>query len=55
MWLVRNKMADVPLHFSRFFPRYRMQDREPTSLRFMQVARQLALEEGIQTVHLGNV
>jgi len=29
-WLVSNGLAETPLHFSRFFPRYMMQDIPPT-------------------------
>lgn len=54
-WIVDNGMADVPLHFSRFFPRYKMKDVPPTPVRTLHAARDVALEEGIKTVHLGNV
>ena len=54
-WLVANGLAEAPLHFSRFFPRYRMQDVEPTPLQTLKAARQIAKEEGIEYVYLGNV
>lgn len=54
-WIVDNGMADVPLHFSRFFPRYKMKDVLPTPVRTLHDARDVALEEGIKTVYLGNV
>ena len=54
-WLADNGLADVPLHFSRFFPRYRMSDRQPTPLATLRQARQTALDEGIRHVYLGNV
>lgn len=54
-WLVGNGLANAPLHFSRFFPRYRMQDIPPTPVQTLRAARQTALEEGMQYVYLGNV
>ena len=54
-WLADNGLADAPLHFSRFFPRYRMSDRQPTPLATLRQARQTALDEGITHVYLGNV
>ncbi len=54
-WLVANSLADAPLHFSRFFPRFKMQDIPPTPLSTLRSARQVAQEEGITHVYLGNV
>ena len=54
-WLVANDLADAPLHFSRFFPRYKMQDFQPTPVQTLRAARQIAEEEGIKYVYLGNV
>lgn len=54
-WLVANGMADCPLHFSRFFPMYRMSDLYPTPLVTMQHAKETAQEEGMKYVYMGNV
>ena len=54
-WLVANGLDDAPLHFSRFFPRFKMQDIPPTPLSTLHSARQVAQEEGITHVYLGNV
>ncbi len=54
-WIVSNGLADNPLHFSRFFPRFKMQDLPPTPVHTLQEARQVALGEGIRNVYLGNV
>ena len=54
-WLVDNALAEAPLHFSRFFPRYRMQDVPPTPLSTLKTAKRIAEEEGIRHVYLGNV
>jgi pyruvate formate lyase activating enzyme len=53
--MVDNHMSDVPLHFSRFFPQYRMKDISPTPVSTLRKARQTALEEGISHVYLGNI
>ena len=54
-WMADNHLNEVPLHFSRFFPRYRMADISPTPLNTLRKARKTALEEGISHVYLGNV
>ena len=54
-WLVDHHLADAPLHFSRFFPRYRLPDTPPTPLSTLRAAQRIALDEGIQHVYLGNV
>ena len=54
-WLNDNRLAEAPLHFTRFFPRYRMQDIPPTPLPTLQAAQRVAEEEGIKYVYLGNV
>ena len=53
-WLVKNGLAEQPLHFSRFFPQYRMQDVHPTPLSTLTNARQIAHEEGLEYVYIGN-
>ena len=52
-WIVDNGLADCPLHFSRFFPRYKMEDTPPTPIQTLKEAKQIALEEGIKYVYLG--
>ena len=54
-WLVTNGFADTPLHFSRFFPTYKMKDARPTPVPTLELARSIALASGIRYVHLGNV
>ena len=54
-WMADNGLADNPLHFSRFFPRYKLQDIPPTPLHTLKEAKNTALEEGIRYVYLGNV
>ena len=54
-WLNEQNLSDAPLHFSRFFPRYRMKDIAPTPLHTLQEAKRIAQEEGMKHVYLGNV
>ena len=46
---------EVPLHFSRAFPYYKMNDISPTRLEILYKAREIALDKGIENVHLGNI
>jgi len=54
-WIVSNGLAETPLHFSRFFPRYKMQDLPPTPVQTLKAAQQIALDAGLKYVYLGNV
>ncbi len=54
-WLAREVSADVPLHFTRFFPQYKLLNLPPTPLETLEQARRIALEEGMRFVYLGNV
>ena len=54
-WIANNGLSDQPLHFSRFFPRYRMEDVPPTPIHTLNKAKEIAQEEGIQHIYLGNV
>lgn len=54
-WLVENGFEDVPLHFSRFFPSYKMSDIKPTLIENLEEAAKIAKEKGIKYVYLGNI
>lgn len=54
-WIVDNGLAGQPLHLSRFFPHFKMQDVPPTPIHTLREAQQIALEEGVKHVYLGNV
>ena len=47
--------SNVPIHFSRAFPYYKMNDIAPTNPEILYKAREIALEKGIKHVHLGNI
>ena len=54
-WVRANLGADTPLHFSGFYPRYQMRNLPPTPLKTLEMARQIALSEGLNYVYIGNV
>jgi len=54
-WIKSELGADVPLHFSRFWPQYKLRSLYPTPVETLKKARALAMEEGLQYVYIGNV
>lgn len=54
-WILFNLGADTPLHFSRFYPMYRVRNLPPTPVEFLMRARKEALELGLTYVYVGNV
>ena len=54
-WIVNELGRDVPIHFSRFYPQYRLKNLPPTPVSTLEKARNIALEAGLQYVYLGNV
>ncbi|MGI5970931.1 MAG: AmmeMemoRadiSam system radical SAM enzyme [Oscillospiraceae bacterium] len=45
---------DIPLHITRFFPRYRMRDREPTPINTLYRLREVA-KRHLDYVYIGNI
>ena len=54
-WVTRDLSPYVPLHFSRFHPEYKLTNLPPTPVERLEQARQIALEEGVRFVYIGNV
>lgn len=54
-WMVANLGADTPLHFSRFFPMYKLLNLPPTPEATLTRAREIALAAGLKYVYVGNV
>jgi len=54
-WIVRNLGSETPLHFSRFYPMYKMLHLYPTPEKTLERAREIAFEEGLKFVYVGNV
>ncbi|MFT3753816.1 MAG: AmmeMemoRadiSam system radical SAM enzyme [Paludibacter sp.] len=54
-WLVDNGFASTPLHFSRFFPTYKLQNTQPTDKNILILAKEIALNCGMEYVYIGNL
>ncbi|HIE38344.1 MAG TPA: AmmeMemoRadiSam system radical SAM enzyme [Anaerolineales bacterium] len=54
-WVARDLSPDVPLHFTRFHPQYKLTNLPPTPVESLEKARAIALEEGVRFVYVGNV
>ena len=54
-WVLDNLGPDYPLHFIRFFPRYKLDRIPPTPISTLEKFRELAFEAGIHYVYIGNV
>jgi len=54
-WILNELGPDYPLHLLRFFPRYKLTRLPATPVETLEKLRDLALQEGIRYVYLGNV
>jgi pyruvate formate lyase activating enzyme len=54
VWIRENLGAEVPLHFTRFFPAYKLTNLPPTPVETLEAAAKIADEEGLQYVYIGN-
>ncbi|MBN2280511.1 MAG: AmmeMemoRadiSam system radical SAM enzyme [Candidatus Marinimicrobia bacterium] len=54
-WIFENVGENVPLHFSRFHPQYLMQNLPPTPIKTLQDCYQIARDNGINYIYLGNI
>lgn len=54
-FVAENLSTDVPLHFSRAFPYYKMNDIEPTERDTLFKAKEIANDFGMKYVYLGNI
>lgn len=54
-WVAQDLSPDIPLHFTRFIPQYKLTNLPPTPVETLERARQTALEEGVRFVYVGNV
>jgi pyruvate formate lyase activating enzyme len=54
-WILENIGPDHPLHFLRFFPRYKLDRLPPTPVSTLTRYRELALQLGLHYVYVGNV
>ena len=54
-WIKNELGPNVPLHFSRFYPLYKLKSLPPTPVSTLERARNIALKEGLHFVYIGNV
>lgn len=54
-WVATNLGGDVPIHFIRFAPAYRLQNLPPTPVSHLESARAVAMKAGLRYVYIGNV
>ncbi|UCD85130.1 MAG: AmmeMemoRadiSam system radical SAM enzyme [Deltaproteobacteria bacterium] len=53
-WIGKNLGKDVPLHLNRFFPAYKLTKLPPTPIETLEKGREIAREEGLQYIYIGN-
>jgi len=54
-WICKELGAETPLHFSRFYPMYKLKDISPTSIKTLIEMKKTALRQGLKYVYIGNV
>ncbi|MEA1904931.1 MAG: AmmeMemoRadiSam system radical SAM enzyme [Candidatus Hadarchaeota archaeon] len=54
-WAAEKLGPETPVHFSRFHPMYKMTDRPSTPVETLEQALNIAKDEGLQHVYIGNV
>ncbi len=54
-WIIHNLGKETPLHFSAFYPSYKLLDLPSTKPEFLEKARQEAMKTGLKYVYVGNV
>ena len=55
VWIKENLGDEIPLHFSRFVPQFRLQNLPPTPVEKLEEAYNIAKEAGLKYVYIGNV
>lgn len=54
-WLVKEAGADTPVHFSRFYPMYKLTGVSPTPVKSLERAREIAIASGLKFAYIGNI
>ena len=54
-WIAGEVGSDVPIHFTRFHPDYKLLNLEPTPISTLERARDIAMSKGIHYAFVGNV
>ncbi|MCP4606611.1 MAG: AmmeMemoRadiSam system radical SAM enzyme [Proteobacteria bacterium] len=54
-WIMQKLGPDVPIHFTRFHPMYKIKNLPPTPVRTLEKARKIAVDAGLHFAYAGNV
>ena len=54
-WIIKNLGDSTPIHFSRFFPTYKLTTIPPTPQSTLEQAREIAKAAGLKFVYIGNI
>lgn len=54
-WIRENLGTDTPIHFTRFFPNYKLTHLSPTPVSTLESAYEIAKRNGLRYVYIGNV
>lgn len=54
-WVKQDLGSDTPIHFSRFYPQYKLQNLPPTTIETLKNAAAIAQKTGLQYIYIGNV
>ena len=54
-WIKNELGADTPVHFSRFYPLYKLRNLPPTPVTTLEKNRKIAMDAGLEYVYVGNV
>jgi pyruvate formate lyase activating enzyme len=54
-WIKENLGMDTPLHFTRFFPNYKLNHLSPTPISTLESSYEIAKKNGLRYVYIGNV
>lgn len=55
LWIIKELGPDTPIHFSRFYPLYKLKGLPPTPVATMDKVRQTAQAAGLNYVYIGNI
>ena len=55
LWIRENLGENTPIHFSRFWPMYKLTNLYPTPIETLEKAKDAAMEAGLKYVYIGNM
>lgn len=55
LWVKENLGAETPVHFARFHPDYLMRNKKRTPVRTVEMARSIAIGQGLKYAYTGNL